>query len=186
MLVIQTLFSTLLSLSLFSSIAVAAPLPVLDNKVQNVFALANAPPPLPTRAEVEKQLNVPAGDSLFYSCDNVDPPQGTCKQARDWAKANHPNLKVLSQLWINSSYPNPWQQDEQISKQFWDIASEAMAAKSAGTVYVVLPPWKQADGKDWYAGSFWARKEWPVLQSNSAVTAVIRTNAATGATIKIK
>ncbi|KJA14179.1 hypothetical protein HYPSUDRAFT_220610 [Hypholoma sublateritium FD-334 SS-4] len=186
MLVIQTLLSTLLSLSVFSSIAVAAPLPVLENEVQNVFALVDKPPPLPTLEDVENQLNVPAGESLFYSCDNEDPAQGTCKQAKEWAKENHPDLKVLSQLWINSSYPDPWQTDEQISTKFWDIASKAMAVKSSGTVYVVLPPWESADGKDWYDSSYWARIEWTELQSNGAVTSVIRVNAATGATIRIK
>ncbi|KJA14182.1 hypothetical protein HYPSUDRAFT_220613 [Hypholoma sublateritium FD-334 SS-4] len=186
MLAIQILLSTLLSLSVFSSVVVAAPLPVLENEVQNFVARAHPPPPVPSLSEIEKHLNVPAGESLFYSCDQEKPPQGTCKQAKEWAKKNHPSLKVIGQLWVKSSYPDPWQQDEHIAKQFWDVASEAMAVKSAGTVYVVLPPWAHPDGKDWYTGSVWARKEWPALETNHAVTSVIRVNAATGATIKIK
>lgn len=187
MLAIQLLCSTLLSLSIFSSIAVAAPLPVLETDIQNVVARSpppQTPPAVPTRAEVEKHLKVPAGESLFYSCDLDN--QGTCKQAKDWAKKHHPDLKVLAKLWVDSRYPDTWQADAHVSKQFWDVASEAMAAMSSGTVYVVLGPWKEANGKDWHSGSVWARKEWPALEANSAVTSVIRVNAATGATIKIK
>ncbi|KAF9535936.1 hypothetical protein CPC08DRAFT_93900 [Agrocybe pediades] len=129
-------------------------------------------------------MNVLPNTSLFYSCNELG--EGSCKQARDWAKAKHPEYKVLAQMWKNSAYPNPWQTDEPTSKAFFDVASQAMAELSSGKVYVILGPWTQADGKDWYAGSVWARKEWPALLSNSAATPIIRVNAATSAEIKIK
>ena len=183
MLVIQILLSALFSLTIFSSWTVAAPLPVPEPEAQNLVA-RSPPPPIPTLEQIKQQLNVPPGESLFYSCDKNN--LGSCKQAKEWAKKNHPSLKVLTQLWVNRRYPDTWQADPHVSKNFWDVASQAMAEKSSGTVYVVLGPWKSSDGKDWWAGSVWARKEWPALIANRAVTSVIRVDAATGATIKIK
>jgi len=182
MLLKQIFTSAIVSLIVLSSnVVVASPLPIPGTDVYNVAA---APPAIPTVEEVMHHLKVDPNESIFYSCDLDN--QGTCKQAKAWAKDHEPKYKVLGQLWTDKKYPDPWQVDEATSKKFFDVASEAMARMSAGTVYVVLGPWKQKDGKDWYAQSVWARKEWPELEKNKAVTSVIRVNAATGATIKIK
>ncbi|KAF4622004.1 hypothetical protein D9613_009569 [Agrocybe pediades] len=180
MLAIQVFYS-LISLLFLSSGILATPLP--SSKVYLNELVVRAPP-IPSLAEVKAQMNVLPNTSLFYSCNDLG--EGSCRQARDWARKNHPEYKVLAQLWKNPSYPNPWQVDPDTSKAFFDVASQAMAELSAGKVYVILGPWTQPDGKDWYAGSYWAREEWPALLANSRANPVVRVNAATGATIKIK
>ncbi|KAF4622345.1 hypothetical protein D9613_009565 [Agrocybe pediades] len=182
MLAIQIFYSALISLFVLSSGIFATPLPVA--KVGLDELVVRAPPPIPSLAEVKAQMNVLPNTSLFYSCNELG--EGSCRQAREWARKNKPEYKVLAQMWKNPAYPNPWQTDEATSKAFFDVASQAMAELSAGTVYVILGPWTQPDGKDWYSGSVWARKEWPALLPNTRATPIIRVNAATGATIRIK
>ncbi|KAF9553422.1 hypothetical protein CPC08DRAFT_822298 [Agrocybe pediades] len=183
MLAIRVFYSAILSLFFFSSGVWTTPLPV-PRTVDGDVLLSRNHPPIPSLAEMETHLHVPADASLFYSCDQLG--QGTCKQAKTWAKTNHPTYKVLGQMWTNSNYPTPWQADPAVSKQFFDVASQAMAELSSGTVYVVLGPWTHADGKDWYDQSVWARMEWPALEANHNVKTIYRVNAATGVTIKIK
>jgi len=183
MLLKQIFTSAVVSLIVFSSnVVVASPLPIPGTDVYNVAPVAA--PAIPTVEEVMHHLKVEPNESIFYSCDLNN--QGTCKQAKAWADKHEPKYKVLGQLWIDKRYPDPWQVEREVSKKFFDVASEAMARMSAGTAYVVLGPWKQKDGKDWYDGSVWARKEWPELEKNKAVTSVIRVNPVTGETIKIK
>ncbi|KAF9556125.1 hypothetical protein CPC08DRAFT_725942 [Agrocybe pediades] len=181
MLAIQAFLSAFFSFLIFSAGIHAAT--SVSNVGADGFAVRSVQV-VPTVAEVKTHLKVPPDTSLFYSADLSN--QGTCKQAKDWAKLNHPTYKVLAQLWIDPNYPAAFQADVTTSKQFFDVASQAMAELSSGTVYAVLCPWVNPDGKDWYAGSVWARVEWPALLANANVKTVVRINSATGAEIKIK
>lgn len=124
-------------------------------------------PPVPSVEEIKKHLNVAKDRSLFYSG-----PGGYAKKARDWAKGKKNGYKVLVQLWKDSKYPDPWQNDEDTSTEFFNRASQAMAELSSGTVFVMLP--SDTNGNDWKAGTVWDKYEWPNLRS--AVTTVIRVN----------
>ncbi|KAK7451688.1 hypothetical protein VKT23_012366 [Stygiomarasmius scandens] len=135
-------------------------------------------PAVPGTAEIKTHLSVAPDTSLFYSASNGQPPEGSARQASEWAKKKKNGYKILARMWKDSNYQNTWQNDATLSKEFFDNASEAMAELSSGTVYVMLPPSTQADGKDWWSGSVWARKEWPALQNNPAVTKVIRIDPA--------
>ena len=193
MLLKQAFASAIISFFIFSSDVVGSPLPVPDIDVDHVFDhppgsghphSSNHPPPIPTLSEMMHHLNIHRDESMFHTCDLNK--QGTCKDTRKWAKDHHPTYKVLGQLWIDQDYQKPWHVEEEASKKFFDVASQAMARMSSGTVYVVMGPWKQKDGKDWYDQSVWARKEWPELEKNKEVKSVIRVNPATGETIDIK
>ncbi|KAF9552380.1 hypothetical protein CPC08DRAFT_714659 [Agrocybe pediades] len=182
MLAIQIFYSALISLFVLSSRIIATPLSVSKVELNEIFV--RVAPPIPSVAEVKAQLNVRPNTSLFYSCNELG--AGSCRQAREWARRYKPKYKVLAQMWRNPAYPNPWQTDEATSKAFFDVASQAMAELSAGKVFVILGPWTRRDGKDWWSGSVWARKEWPALLHNSRVTTVTRVNPVNGHTIRIK
>ncbi|KAF4621995.1 hypothetical protein D9613_009560 [Agrocybe pediades] len=180
MLAIQVFYSALISLFVLSSGIFATPLPVAKAGLDEL--VVREPPPIPSLAEVKAKLDVLPNTSLFYSSHKGI---GTDEQAKAWAKEYHPEYKILAQMWKDPAYPNPWATDPATSKKFFDVASQAMAELSSGKVYVFQGPWTQADGKDWYAGSTWARKEWPALLLNKAVTSIIRVNAV-NPEIKIK
>lgn len=132
----------------------------------NVITTRNTPP-VPSVDEIKPNLNVPAGVSLFYSG-----PGGYAKQARTWARNQKNGYKVLGQLWKDSSYPDKWQSDQDTSTKFFNVASQAMAELSAGTVYVMLP--SDTTGTKWKADTVWDKYEWPNLASS--VERVIRIN----------
>lgn len=56
-----------------------------------------------------------------------------------WAKKKNSGYKTLSQMWTDPNYQNKWQADEDLSTQFFNLASQAMAELSSGIVYVMLP-----------------------------------------------
>lgn len=110
-----------------------------------------------------------ANKALFYSG-----PGGYAKKANDLAKKT--GRKLLKDFWIDSKYPDAWQNDIDASKQFFDNASAAMAQVSSGVVYVLLP--SDTKGTKWNQDTVWAREEWPNLGNgkNPAVTKIVRVN----------
>lgn len=79
---------------------------------------------------------------------------------------------VLSQLWKDKSYPSLWQNNEDLSEEFFALASRAMAELASGTVHVMLP--SDTQGTNWWRGTVWDLYKWPHLSSD--VTEVIRVN----------
>ena len=124
-------------------------------------------PAVPDVEEIKKHLDVAKDISLFYSG-----PGGYAKIARDWAKSKNNQYKILGQLWKDARYPDPWQNDPDASEKFFNLASQALAGLSSGTVYVILP--SDTKGKDWKVGTVWDKYEWPSLTPD--VTKVIRVN----------
>jgi hypothetical protein len=124
-------------------------------------------PPLPTVQDCKDHLKVEKDTTLFYSG-----PGGYAKKARDAIKDRDylKGYKILGQLWTDNTWQNQWQNDEDASKKFFDICSQALAEISTGTSYVLLPKGK---GKDWQKGTVWDEYEWPHIPSN---TKVIRIN----------
>lgn len=151
----------------------STPTPVLSENTGavlnniNVIKARKDPPPLPDVDEIKNHLNVAKDISLFYSG-----PGSYAKQARTWARNKSNGYKVLGQLWKDSSYQDPWQNDPDLSVKFFNRASQAMAELSAGTVYVMLP--SDTKGVDWKTGTVWDAYEWPNL--GSGVSEVIRVN----------
>jgi len=133
---------------------------------------------VPSAADLVQHLNVAKDTSLFYSSNDKIPPEGTAKEAKAWAKAHAAAYKILGQLWKVSSYPDQFQNDVAISKDFFNKASQAMAEASSGTVYVMLPPFTKGKETEWYSESVWAKYEWPALQKNANVKTVIRVDSA--------
>ncbi|KAF9552383.1 hypothetical protein CPC08DRAFT_714662 [Agrocybe pediades] len=136
---------------------------------------------------MKRHLRVLPDTSLFYSSNQkITTGPRSEQQAQAWARGNHPTYKILKDMWTDSRYLRPWMKTDKV-KDFFDVASKAMAELSSGTVYIFMGgAWSQADGKDWYDQSVWARIEWPALQTNHNVHTVYRVNSDTGATIKIK
>lgn len=166
-----------LSLAFFATVILASPVP--DGKLAPreddeldpadiAFGLQAVTPPLPTIQDCKDHLNVAKDTSLFYSG-----PGGYAGKARQKIRdvANLKNYKILGMMWTDSTWQNQWQNDEQASKDFFNICSQAMAEASSGTVYVLLPPGK---GTDWKKGTVWDSYEWPNL--GSGVDKVIRIN----------
>ncbi|THV01801.1 hypothetical protein K435DRAFT_793022 [Dendrothele bispora CBS 962.96] len=88
---------------------------------------------VPQTADIKPHLAVARDTSLFYSASNGQPPDGSAKQAREWARKKKNGYKILAQMWKDSNYQNTWQNDDALSKEFFDNASEAMAELSSGT-----------------------------------------------------
>lgn len=127
---------------------------------------------MPSIDDVKKHMHTQAemaNKSLFYSG-----PGGYAKKANDLAKKT--GRKLLKDFWVDSKYPDAWQNDIDASKQFFDIASAAMAQVSSGVVYVLLP--SDTKGTNWNQDTVWAREEWPNLRGgkNPAVTKIVRVN----------
>lgn len=80
-------------------------------------------------------------------------------------KKNNGN-KILSLLWTDSRY------HADVSEEFFNLASRAMAELSSGIIYIMLP--SDTQGTGWWYESLWNLYEWPSL--GSAVTEVIRVN----------
>lgn len=112
-----------------------------------------------------------AGLSLFYSG-----PSGYARLALARAKTFSPQKKLLKDFWLDPKYPDAWQNDEMASKTFFDRASAAMALRSSGDVYVLLP--SDTMGTNWFKGTVWDREEWPNLAGgrNPMVNNVYRIN----------
>lgn len=123
--------------------------------------------PLPTVEGIKINLKPLKDCYLFYSG-----PGCYARKARQWAKWKKAGHMVLAQLWKNEEYPNTWQNDEFFSREFFALASRAMAELASGTVYVVLP--SDTQGTNWLRGTVWDLYEWPHLSSD--VTKVIRIN----------
>lgn len=171
-----------LSLAFFAAAILGSPIPdgelasgilapVQDDELDPsdiAFGLQGNTPPLPSLQDCKDHLNVATDTSMFYSG-----PGGYAGKARqkirDVPKLN--NYKILGMLWTDSSWQNQWQNDEDASKKFFNICSQAMAEASSGTVYVLLP---SGSGTDWKKGTVWDSYEWPNL--GSGVTKVIRIN----------
>lgn len=156
----------------FSTTVLSTPAPSVSGDRSAFFGNINvisrrANPPLPSIQDIKDHLNVPKDVSLFYSG-----PGGYAKKARDWAKKKNSGYKILGQLWTDPNYQSKWQNDEDLSKQFFNLASQAMAELSDGIVYVMLPD--DTKGTDWNKDTVWAKYEWPNL--GSAVTKVVRVN----------
>ncbi|KAF4622106.1 hypothetical protein D9613_009532 [Agrocybe pediades] len=185
MLAIQAFLSAFFSFLIFSAGIHAAPISNVEAGNIPVRSGSAAKVVVPTLAQMRTKLDVRPNTSLFYSSD-LD-GKGTCDQAKAWA-AKHPgkNYKVLEQLWKDPNYPHPFEKsDPAIRKEFFDVASKAMAELSEGTVHVVLCPWDGSKTKDWYKESVWNRMEWPTLQDNKKVKTVIRVNPDNDAEVKI-
>lgn len=166
-----------LSLTFFATVILASPIP--DGELARrdddeldpsdvAFGTQAVTPPPPSIQDCKDHLNTAQDTSLFYSG-----PGGYAGKARqkikDVSKLN--NYKILAMLWTDPSWQNPWQNDEQASKDFFNICSQAMAEASSGTVYVLLP---KGSGTDWKKDTVWDLYEWPNL--GSGVTKVIRIN----------
>lgn len=156
----------------FSTTVLSTPAPSASGDISTFFDKINVisrreNPPLPSIKDIQDHLNVPKDVSLFYSG-----PGGYAKKARDWAKRSNSGYKILAQLWTDSKYQDKWQDDPDLSKQFFNLASQAMAELSSGIVYVMLP--SKTKGTDWQKDTVWDKYEWPNLPS--AVTEVIRIN----------
>ncbi|KAI4859379.1 hypothetical protein F4820DRAFT_439979 [Hypoxylon rubiginosum] len=150
-------------LASFAITSIALPINTGDVAVDIRGIADKRAPPLPTVEECKAQLNVASDSTLFYS--GPSGYAGKARQAikaRDYLKA----YKILGQMWKNPSWQNQWQNDEQASKDFFDICSQALAEASSGTVYVLLPEDK---ARNWQSGTVWDRKEWPNIPSNAKV-----------------
>ncbi|KAK7959638.1 uncharacterized protein PG986_004492 [Apiospora aurea] len=78
--------------------------------------------------------------------------------------------KILAQKWITPNWQDQWQSDEQASKEFFDICSQALAEMATGTAYVLLPKVAANEtGKDWFPGTVWADYEWPNIPAGVTV-----------------
>ncbi|KAI9784926.1 MAG: hypothetical protein M1816_000562 [Peltula sp. TS41687] len=143
--------------TLTSSVLSAPIEPTGDTSPRDGKVVARATPPLPTLAECKQQLNVAKDNSLFYSG-----PGGFAKKAKKWATDNKPGYKILGQQWKDTKWQDQWQNDEDVSFKFFDLASQAMAELSTGTVYVMLP--SDTSGTDWWKGTVWDRAEWPNIK----------------------
>lgn len=162
--------TTVLSLVFFATAIFASPIPDDDELDPSdiAFGRQGATPPLPSIQDCKDHLNVAADTSLFYSG-----PGGYAGKAKQKIKdvTNLKDYKILGMLWTDKSWQDQWQNDEQTSKKFFDICSQAMAEASSGTVYVLLPP---GQGTNWKTGTVWDGFEWPNL--GSGVTKVVRIN----------
>lgn len=158
--------------------AVAAPLAndkrndLAASHETNATLTAVKTPPVPSIAEIKTHMHTPAsiaGLSLFYAG-----PGGYAKLAIARAKTFHPAKKLLKDVWLNSRYPDTWQNDPADSKLFFDRASAAFAQISSGDVFVLLPD--DTKGTNFHPGTVWVNEEWPNLESNHNVKRVIRIN----------
>ena len=158
-----------LSLAFFATAVFTAPIPDDELDPEDVaFGAQGNTPALPSVQDCKDHLNIPSDTTLFYSG-----PGGYAKKAKDKIKNVDAlkNYKILSQMWTDPKWQDQWQNDEQASKDFFNICSQAVAEASSGTAYVLLPPGK---GTDWKKGTVWDGYEWPNL--GSGVTKVIRIN----------
>ncbi len=124
-------------------------------KVMN-FSSTQQTIPLPTIEEIKNNLSVPKNCALFYSG-----PGSYAYKARQWAKRKEGGHMVLFQLWKNLRYPSLWQNDADLSEEFFALASRAMAELASGTVHVMLP--SDTQGTNWWRGKVWDLYEWPHL-----------------------
>lgn len=174
MLVTKVLSSALYLLP-FALGVLSAPVESLkDASLKDVKVIKREAPPLPSIDEIKQQLSVGKDTSLFYSG-----PGGYNRKARDWAKKKKNGYKILAQNWKDASWQDKWQNDENASVKFFDLASTAMAELSAGIVYVMLP--SDTKGTNWQSDTVWDRAEWPYLRmekgkENPNVEKIIRVN----------
>ena len=130
---------------------------------------ATSVPKLPSVSDCKAQLKMGDDTSLFYSG-----PGSYAGKAKKWRNADksRSSYKILGEKWVDPKWQDKWQNDETVSKEFFNICSQAMAEASSGTVYVMLP--SDTKGTDWHKGTVWDKFEWPNL--GSGVTKVIRVN----------
>jgi len=104
-------------------------------------------PALPSLQDCKDHLSVAPNTCIFYAGR-----RGSIK-ARAWAQKNNKAYKVIAQQWTDSSWTFQWQNDEDASAAFFNIASQAYAEICSGTIYVMLPRGKNAF--DWQKVSYW-------------------------------
>ncbi|RDB21233.1 hypothetical protein Hypma_011923 [Hypsizygus marmoreus] len=121
---------------------------------------------IPSVEEIKPNLRTAPNKLLFYSG-----PGGYINLAS--ARAKSMGLKILEESWVNPTYPDKYSIGPD-SKKFWDNASQALAEKAAGTVYVLLS--SDTKGTNFFPGAIWARVEWPTLTKNRAVTKIVKIN----------
>lgn len=102
-------------------------------------------PPLLTIENIKQNLCVPK-DRPFFLLWPVH-------KAREWASSKKAGHKVLAQSWKDSSYPDTWQNNVVVFDKFFELASQAMAELSSGTVHVLLP--SDMQGRDWWPTTVW-------------------------------
>ena len=77
--------------------------------------------PLPTIEEIKNNLSFSKNCALVCSG-----PGSYAYKARQWAKRKEAGHMVLSQLWKDKSYPSLWQNNEDLSEEFFALASRAV------------------------------------------------------------
>ncbi|KAI0182775.1 hypothetical protein EV127DRAFT_448818 [Xylaria flabelliformis] len=180
MLFIQSFLKNVLLASLA---ATSLAVPIHDNPIsldirEVAVGKRGKTPPLPSVQDCKDHLKVEKDTTLFYSG-----PGGYAKKARDAIKHRDylKGYKILGQLWTDSKWQDQWQNDEQASKDFFNICSKALAELSTGTSYVLLPKGK---GHEWQSGTVWDKFEWPNIPSATKVIRIDPDNAKDEETIK--
>lgn len=129
-------------------------------------------PALPTKAQIlanwRSNPKFDPSKLFFYS----SPPGAD--DADKFMKQNYPGYSTL----IPSFHPNGWEDtwafEDEISSDFWKLASEAFAEAATGTVYAYLPDGDK-NAVTWKSTSYW-NDELRILQASRAVTKIIRIN----------
>ncbi|KAK8062484.1 hypothetical protein PG997_014581 [Apiospora hydei] len=168
---LQSLFKTALLASLaFTTLASPINKGLAEIEVRDT-------PPLPTVDECKDQLK--DGDTLFYSG-----PSGYASKARQAIKSRDylEGYEILAQKWKDSNWQNQWQNDEQASKDFFNICSQALAEKAEGTAYVMLP--SDTEGTDFHPNTVWTDFEWPHIPDGVKVIRINPDDADDQETIK--
>lgn len=129
----------------------------------DIHEIAEKRTTLPTVEECKAQLNVAKDTTLFYSG-----PGGYASKARKAIKARSElkGYQILAMKWKDSSWQNTWMNDEATSKEFFNICSRALAEKTSGTAYVMLP---KDTGTNWQSGTVWDKYEWDYIPKSVKV-----------------
>jgi hypothetical protein len=139
---------------------------------------AGANEPLPTVQDIMVVLNNPQGKYIFYAG-----PGGYTGKATTWINKQNEGSNAAMQGYLKldqmlpPGYEDKWGGgDANPNVDFWERASEAMAKKSEGTVYVIMPSDTMGQGTAWWKSSVWNRIEYNNLDLGGKVTKLIKIN----------
>ncbi|KAI6080858.1 hypothetical protein F4821DRAFT_275617 [Hypoxylon rubiginosum] len=160
---IQQLLRAAVLASSTITITYAAVLPASPLGPENVYAVHTRTLAPPTVDACKAQLKVPPDTTLFYSGGPT-----YYQMAIDAINTREylDGYEIMAQKWRDETWKDPWLVDEDLSRQFWDICSRALAEATSGVAYVLLP---KGTGTHWANGTVWDRMEWPNIADEVAV-----------------